>query len=71
MLKVVSKQESARRSILFRKGYWDALSRIKGIFTEEKSIEEMKGLIFVFRWVTSTLEKKVEKSCQKTFQIVK
>lgn len=68
MLKLVHKNEKASRSVTFHKGYWDALQRVKGIMSVERSKNEWAGLLFVFRMIVHILEIKIKSEAK--FRIV-
>jgi hypothetical protein len=44
----------------FSKGFHEGLRRIAGISSGERSLDEWRALLTIFRWVTKGLERKVD-----------
>lgn len=65
MLRIVSENETVPRTPTYRKGYWEALVRVKSIFKPKRSKDEWVALLFVFRQVTNFLETKVKSFSKK------
>ena len=54
----------------YHKGRMEALRRIKGITTGERSPDEWKALLSVFSTITSALELKVKRYSNRNFKVV-
>jgi hypothetical protein len=60
MLKLVADNDRIPRSPEFAKGFSEGLRRVAGVTSGERSIDEWKALLMIFRWTTEAIENKVK-----------